>query len=118
MISSSTFVTQVGYSRVGIVNNMIFLCDSTCYSYVTMTILENVIVQAEQSFKNIEMTLAQAGATSKNAVRATYILVNRKNFEPCLPIFRKYFEEVKPAATTLFAQLVNNKIKYKYNLRL
>jgi enamine deaminase RidA (YjgF/YER057c/UK114 family) len=55
--------------------------------------------------------LAAAGSSLKEVVRVTYILPNRADFEPCHPVFRKYFGEIRPACTAVFAQLINDQIK-------
>jgi enamine deaminase RidA (YjgF/YER057c/UK114 family) len=109
--SGSRFEEEVGYSRAVMVDNMVFVSGCTGYDYTTMTISENVLEQAEQTFKNIEHALAQAGASLQDVVRVTYILPNRTDFEPCHPIFRKYFGEIRPVATAFFAQLVSDIVK-------
>ncbi len=109
--SGSTFETQVGYSRAVVVDNMVFVSGCTGYDYTTMTISENVLEQAEQTFKNIEHALSQAGATLQDVVRVTYILPNRADFEPCHPIFRKYFGDIRPACTVFHAQLTSDIVK-------
>ncbi len=109
--SGSRFEAEVGYSRAVVVDNMVFVSGCTGYNYTTMSISDDVLEQAEQTFQNIEYALAQAGASLKDVVRVTYILTNRADFEPCHPIFRKYFGEIKPAATAVFAQLVSDEIK-------
>jgi enamine deaminase RidA (YjgF/YER057c/UK114 family) len=109
--SGSRFEAEVGYSRAIVVDNLVFVSGCTGYDYTAMTISEDVLEQAEQTFKNIEHALAEAGATLQDVVRVTYILPNRDDFEPCHPIFRKYFGEIRPAATALFATLVSDIVK-------
>jgi reactive intermediate/imine deaminase len=109
--SGSKFEAEVGYSRAVKVDNMVFVSGCTGYDYKAMTISDDVLEQAEQTFKNIEQALAEAGASLQDVVRVTYILPNRADFEPCHPIFRKYFGEIRPAATALFASLVSDAVK-------
>ncbi len=109
--SGSRFESEVGYSRAVVLDNMIFVSGCTGYDYSSMTISDDVLVQAEQTFKNIIHALSQAGATLADVVRVTYILPNRADFEPCHPIFRKYFGDIRPACTVFHAQLTNDVIK-------
>jgi enamine deaminase RidA (YjgF/YER057c/UK114 family) len=89
--SGSRFETEVGYSRAVVVDNMVFVSGCTGYDYTAMTINDDVLEQCEQTFKNIEHALTQAGATLQDVMRVTYILPNRVDFAPCHSILRKYF---------------------------
>jgi enamine deaminase RidA (YjgF/YER057c/UK114 family) len=109
--SGSRFEQEIGYSRAVVVDNTVFVSGCTGYDYTKMTISDDVLEQAEQTFKNIEFALTEAGASLQDVVRVTYILPNRADFEPCHPIFRKYFGEIRPAATALFATLVSDIVK-------
>jgi enamine deaminase RidA (YjgF/YER057c/UK114 family) len=109
--SGSRFEAEVGYSRAVVVDNMVFVSGCTGYDYTAMTISDNVLEQAEQTFKNIEHALSEAGAKLNDVVRVTYILPNRADFEPCHPIFRKYFGDIRPACTVYHAQLTSDIIK-------
>ena len=44
-------------------------------------------------------------------VRVRYILPNPADFEPCWPVLRRYFGEVRPAATMIVAGLIDPRIK-------
>jgi enamine deaminase RidA (YjgF/YER057c/UK114 family) len=109
--SGSRFEAEVGYSRAVVVDNIVFVSGCTGYNYTAMTISEDVLDQAEQTFKNIEHALSEAGATLQDVVRVTYIIPNRADFEPCHPIFRKYFGDIRPACTVYHAQLTSDIIK-------
>jgi enamine deaminase RidA (YjgF/YER057c/UK114 family) len=109
--SGSRFEAEVGYSRAVVVDNMVFVSGCTGYDYTAMTISDNVLEQAEQTFKNIEHALSEAGSKLNDVVRVSYILPNRADFEPCHPIFRKYFGDIRPACTVYHAQLTSDSIK-------
>jgi enamine deaminase RidA (YjgF/YER057c/UK114 family) len=55
--------------------------------------------------------LKEAGFEMQDIMRVTYILPNRDEFEKCWPILRKYFGDIKPAATMFEAKLANDDIK-------
>jgi len=55
--------------------------------------------------------LQKAGSSLKDVVRVTYILPNSSEFEQCWPVLRKYFADVRPAATMISAGLLDARIK-------
>lgn len=109
--SGSEFESNIGYSRAVVDGDYVFLSGVTGYDYESMTISDDVIDQAEQCFKNIEYALHQAGSSLDRVVRVRYIFPNRSNFEPCWPVFKKYFGKIRPAATMFVAGLLNEKMK-------
>jgi enamine deaminase RidA (YjgF/YER057c/UK114 family) len=109
--SGSTFEDQFGYSRAIVAGDWVFVSGTTGFDYATMTISDDVLVQAEQCFKNIATALQQAGSSLQDVVRVTYILPISADFEPCWPVLRKYFGEVRPAATMISAGLADRRMK-------
>jgi enamine deaminase RidA (YjgF/YER057c/UK114 family) len=109
--SGSTFEAQIGYSRAVVVGNWIFVSGTTGFDYATMTISDDVVVQAEQCLKNIASALAQAGSSLQDVVRVTYVLPQTADFEPCWPVLRKFFGEVRPAAMMISAGLADPRMK-------
>jgi enamine deaminase RidA (YjgF/YER057c/UK114 family) len=103
--SGSRFEEEIGYSRAVVDGDWVFVSGTTGYNYDTMTIEADVVAQCEQVMRNIEKALTQAGASLADVVRATYILPNREDFPRCWPVLRKYFGEVRPAATMIQAGL-------------
>ena len=77
----------------------------------TMTISDDVVEQAEQCLRNIEAALTEAGCTFADVVRVRYLLPDRADFEPCWPVLRRYFGEVRPAATMLVCGLADPRMK-------
>ena len=109
--SGSTFERDIGYSRAVIDGDWIFVSGTTGFDYATMTISSDVVEQAEQCFRNIEAALRQAGASLGDVVRATYIVPERADFEPCWPVLRKYLGDVRPAATMICAGVADPRIR-------
>ena len=109
--SGSTFESQIGYSRAVVDGEWIFVSGTTGFDYTAMTIPGSVIAQTEQCLKNIESALRQANASLSDVVRVTYILPNAADFESCWPTLRKYFGEVRPAATMISAGLADPRMK-------
>jgi enamine deaminase RidA (YjgF/YER057c/UK114 family) len=109
--SGSTFEDQFGYSRAVVAGDWVFVSGTTGFDYATMTISDDVVVQAEQCFKNIATALEQAGSSLQDVVRVTYVLPISADFERCWPVLRKYFGEVRPAAMMISAGLADPRMK-------
>ncbi|NJO03455.1 MAG: RidA family protein [Bacteroidia bacterium] len=109
--SGSRFEEQVSYSRAVVVGQMVFVAGCTGYDYQNHIISDDIVEQAEQCFKNIEVALLQAGSSLADVVRVHYILKDPTAFDKCWPVIKKYFGEVKPAATAFCAQLLNEEMK-------
>ena len=109
--SGSPFEQQIGYSRAVVAGDWVFVSGTTGFDYSAMTIADDVVAQAEQCFKNIEAALLQAGSSLQDVVRVNYVLPNGADFEPCWPVLRKYFGEVRPAAMMVCAGLLDPRMK-------
>jgi len=109
--SGSEFESKIGYSRAVIDGDYVFVSGTTGYDYTTMTLPDNVIEQAEQCFKNISSVLQQAGSSMDEVVRIRYIFPDKTEFEPCWPVFKKYLDKARPAATLFIAGLMEDAMK-------
>lgn len=109
--SGSTFEEQIGYSRAVVAGNMVFVSGTTGYNYQSMTISEDIAEQTDQCIRNIEAALLEANASLADVVRVTYILPDGKQFDKCWPVLKKYFGEIRPAATMISAGLANDQMK-------
>ncbi len=67
--------------------------------------------QARQCLANIEHALREAGASLQDVVRVTYVLPEATDFEPCWPVLRQHFGEVRPAAMMISAGLADPRMK-------
>ena len=109
--SGSSFEAEIGYSRAVVDGDWIFVSGTTGFDYRAMTIAEGVTEQAEQCLRNIQSALEQAGASLRDVVRVTYILPRGEDFPHCWPILKKYFGEVRPAATMISAGLADPRMR-------
>jgi enamine deaminase RidA (YjgF/YER057c/UK114 family) len=109
--SGSTFEAEVGYSRAVVVGDWVFVSGTTGFDYTTMSLPEDVVAQCEQALANIAAALARAGASLRDVVRVTYILPDAAQFPLCWPVLRRYFGEIRPAATMLSAALVDPRLR-------
>jgi enamine deaminase RidA (YjgF/YER057c/UK114 family) len=109
--SGSSFEREIGYSRAVVDGDWIFVSGTTGFDYATMTISDSLNEQTEQCLRNIEAALQQAGASLRDVVRVRYILPKGEDFPQCWPILRKYFGDVRPAATMISAGLADPRMQ-------
>jgi enamine deaminase RidA (YjgF/YER057c/UK114 family) len=109
--SGSTFEAEIGYSRAVVDGDWIFVSGTTGFDYSAMTISGDIVEQTEQTFKNIESALRQAGASLRDVVRVRYILPNAADFPATWPVLKKYLGDVRPAATMIQAGLSDARMK-------
>src|SRR5579872_5037337 len=109
--SGSTFETEIGYSRAVVQGDWVFVSGTTGFNYTNMTISDDLLEQTEQCLKNIAAALSQAGASLQDVVRVTYLLPDGSDFPKCWPVLRKYFGEVRPAATMISAGLADPRMQ-------
>src|SRR4051812_5372141 len=109
--SGSTFENEIGYSRAVVDGEWVFVSGTTGFDYAAMTIADDIVAQTEQCLRNIELALAQAGASMRDVVRVTYILPRSDDFKQCWPTLRKHFGDVRPAATMISAGLADPRMR-------
>ena len=109
--SGSKFEAEMGYSRAVIDGEWCFVSGTTGFDYAAMTISDDVVAQAEQTFRNIDAALKQAGFAMPDVVRVHYLLPRAEDFERCWPALRKWLGEVRPAATMFEARLADPRMK-------
>ena len=109
--SGSEFEEKIAYSRAVVDGDYVFVSGTTGYDYQSMRISDDPVEQADQCFKNIEKALIEAGTQLDQVVRVTYIFPDKKDFEPCWPVFKRYLGVAKPAATLIIAGLLEDDMK-------
>ncbi|MFE4054381.1 RidA family protein [Streptomyces sp. YIM B13518] len=111
ILGGSTFEEQIGHARAVIHGDSVHVSGTTGFDYTTMAISDDVVEQAEQCLRNIGAAPAEAGCTFADVVRVRYLLPDRADFEPCRPVLRRCFGEVRPAATMLVCGLADPRMK-------
>jgi enamine deaminase RidA (YjgF/YER057c/UK114 family) len=109
--SGSSFEREIGYARAVVDGDWVFVSGTTGFDYAGMTIADDVVAQAEQCLRNIGAALAEAGAGFADVVRVRYILPDVRDFPACWPVLRRYFGDVRPAATMIAAGLADPRMK-------
>lgn len=109
--SGSTFEKDIAFSRAVVDGGFVFVSGTTGFDYTTMTIEEGIEAQTDQCLRNIDAALRQAGASLADVVRVTYIVPKAEEFKACWPVLRKYFGDVRPAATMISAGLIDPRMR-------
>lgn len=109
--SGSKFEAEMAYSRAVVEGDWIFVSGTTGFDYATMEIPDDVARQAEQTLINIKTAMEKAGFGLQNVIRVHYILPNADDFPACWPVLKKYFGDVRPAATMFVAGLADRRMK-------
>lgn len=105
ILDHSPFEDRIGYARAVVTGPWIHVSGTTGYDYTTLELPEGVVEQAAQCLRNIGGVLDRAGASWEDVVLVRYIFANRDDFEPCWPLFRDRFHDIRPAATMFVAEL-------------
>ena len=109
--SGSKFEADIGYSRAVVDGEWVLVSGTTGFNYATMTIEDDVVAQCEQTLKNIEAALEQAGAGFKDVVRVHYLITKAEDFEKCWPVVGKVFGTVRPAIVVMVVGLTDPRMK-------
>jgi enamine deaminase RidA (YjgF/YER057c/UK114 family) len=109
---SSGFAMEdmVGYSRAVVDGDWVHVSGTTGFDYRTEAISADVREQAARALDNIEAALGEAGASLADVVRVRYLLPDRADFEPCWPVLRQRFGDIRPAATMLVCGLADERM--------
>jgi enamine deaminase RidA (YjgF/YER057c/UK114 family) len=109
--SGSQFEADIGYSRAVVQGAWCFVSGTTGFDYAAMTISDDVAEQADQTFKNIDVALRQAGFAMGDVVRVHYLLPRASDFPATWLVLQKWFGDVRPAATMFEAGLADPRMK-------
>ncbi|MFB9462152.1 GNAT family N-acetyltransferase [Streptomyces cinereospinus] len=111
VFSGSVFEERIGYARAVVDGDWVHVSGTTGFDYATMTVSDDVVEQAEQCLRNVGAALAGAGCTFADVVRVRYLLPERDDFEPCWPVLRRVFGQVRPAATMMVCGLADARMR-------
>ena len=109
--TGSAFENDIGYSRIVVDGDYVFLSGTTGFDYRTMTISEDPAEQAEQCFRNIDGYLKHAGTSIESLLRVLLIIPNRDDLDAMLPVIRRYFKRSNPTSTMIIAGLMDERMK-------
>lgn len=109
--SGSRLEADYAFSRAVVDGDWVFVAGTTGMDYGTGEISDDVAEQAEQTFRNIQRVLDEAGASIGDTVRVQYTLTDAADLPALEPVMHRWFDTVRPAATAVIAGLVDPRMK-------
>lgn len=97
--SGRPFEAKVGYCRAVVAGGWVHVAGTVGQG-------DTVQEQCESALATIEDALEKAGASFRDVVRVTYMLLDAADFELCWPYLRAAFGEAPPAATMIECGLI------------
>lgn len=101
----SKFEDLASFSRAVVDGDMIYISGTTGLDPATGKFAEDVVAQTEMAFRHIEGALGQAGATLADVLRVIVYITDRSYLMPVCEVVGRKFKTVRPANTTVIAQL-------------
>jgi enamine deaminase RidA (YjgF/YER057c/UK114 family) len=98
-------------SRAVVQGDWCFVSGTVGYNYETGDLPESAAQQAQNTFTNIMAALDAAGFELGHTIRVQYTVSDRKYINEVLPIIKKHFGAILPAATMVIAGMVDEKMK-------
>lgn len=107
--SGGEFEARIGYCRAVVAGGLV---------HVSGTVGQgaDVVSQCRAALDTIEAALREAGTDLSHAVRVTYMLPDRHDFEACWPLLSETFGAHPPAATMIECGLIDPKYRIEIEL--
>ncbi len=109
--SGSRLEADYAYSRAVVDGDWVFVAGTTGMNYDTGEMSDDVVEQAEQTFRNIERVLDEAGASIDDTARVQYTVTDRADMAAVAPVLARRFGAARPAATAVIAGLIDPRMK-------
>ena len=98
-------------SRAVVQGDWCFVSGTMGYDYSKQELPESAAQQTMNTFTNIRQALDAAGFELGHTVRVQYTVSDRKYVKEVMPIIKKHFDNILPAATMVLAEMVDPKGK-------
>ena len=102
--SGGEFEPKIGYCRAVVAGGWIHVAGTVGQG-------DTVTDQCRAALEIIKNALAEVGADFSSVVRVSYILPDRKEFEPCWPILAEAFGDHPPTATMIESGLIDDRYR-------
>lgn len=110
--SGGPFEVRIGYCRaVATEDGWIHVSGTVGQDHVTGEVPEDVVEQCGLALEHIRKALEAAGSGWHDVVRVTYVLPDRRDFEPCWPLLAETFGPNTPACMMIQAGLIDPAMK-------
>jgi len=102
--SGGPWEEQVAYSRAVVQGDWAFVSGTTAPG-------DGIAAQADAALARIAAALEEGGFTMAEVVRVRYLVQEVAEFEACWPVLRRWFGEVRPAATMQQCGLIDPSLR-------
>jgi enamine deaminase RidA (YjgF/YER057c/UK114 family) len=102
--SGGEFEARVGYCRAVVAGGFVHVAGTVGQG-------EGIVEQCHAALAIIGRALTEAGSGFDRVVRVTYMLPDRREFEPCWPILAATFGDNPPVATMIECGLIDPKYR-------
>ena len=109
--SGSEWEDKFAYSRAVAQGDWCFVSGTTGTNYKTGEMPEDPAQQTRNAFTTIDAALRGASFEMGHVVRVQYTVTDRKYIEQIGPELQRAFGAIKPAATMIIADLVEDSMK-------
>ncbi|PHS76460.1 MAG: hypothetical protein COB56_06375 [Robiginitomaculum sp.] len=109
--SGSEWEEKFAYSRAVAQGDWCFVSGTTGTNYELSTMPEEAAQQTRNAFTTIDAALRGAGFEMGHVVRVQYTVTDRKYIEQIQPELQRAFGAIKPAATLIIANLIEEGMK-------
>lgn len=109
--TGSPFEATFGYSRAVRHQDTVYVSGTTGYDYATMTMPDDVGVQAANALATIDKALKEAGSSLQDTVRVVYYIGDRNDVNAVVAAVGPVFKDIRPAASMLIVQMIESGMK-------
>ncbi|MDB2439895.1 Rid family hydrolase [Hellea sp.] len=110
-ISLSEGEKNYAMSRAVVQGDWCFVSGTVGYDYSKNELPESAAQQTQNTFTNIMTALKAAEFELGHTIRVQYTVSDRKYVKEILPVIKKHFGNILPAATMVIAEMVDEKVK-------
>lgn len=107
--SGGEYEAKIGYCRAVVAGGFVHVAGTVGQG-------ADVVAQCAAALDTIKTALENAGTDMAHAVRVTYMLPDRTEFEPCWPLLSHAFGENPPAATMIECGLIDPKYRIEIEI--
>ncbi len=101
------------FSRAVVQGDWCFVAGTVGDNYETGELPEGAAQQAQNAFANVMAAMKAGGFELGHTVRVQYTVSDRKYIKEILPVLKQHFDNIRPAATMVVADLVDPKMKFE-----
>lgn len=115
--SGGLYEEKESYSRLVVVDNWIYVSNTSGRNLKTREMSTDPIEQAKQCFRNIDGALRSVGSSLEDVVNSTVYIPNVEDAPSVMAYVGERFKGINPARTVLCAPLGNDEFKVEIEVQ-